>query len=117
MTATQIYRQAAALGLRLESRGNNLAVIPGRLCPADFAAELRQHKAELLDLLQAKADNLLPDCAPWLHVARQILAGEFDGADKSTFEAVTIGLRRIWHPLCQEALARLPKNTQKPAAG
>ena len=117
MTATQIYRQAAALGLRLESRGNNLAVIPGRLCPADFAAELRQHKAELLALLQTKAHNLPDDCAPWLHVAKEVLAGEFDGADKSTVESLTIGLRGIRHPDCRKALARLPKNPQKPAAG
>jgi len=107
MTATQIYRQAAALGLRLEPRGNTLAVIPGRRCPPGFADKLRQHKSELLDLLQAKADNLPDDCAPWLHIAKQVLAGEFDGADKSTAESLTIGLRAVNHALCRLALERL----------
>ena len=78
---------------------------------------LRRHKAELLALLEAKAHSLAPDCAPWLHVAKQVLAGEFAGADKSTVESLTIGLRGISHPLCKQALARLPKNPQKPAAG
>jgi hypothetical protein len=77
---------------------------------------LRQHKRELLDLLEAKAHGLSDDCAPWLHIAKQILAGEFDGADKSTVESLTIGLRGIGHPLCRLALASLPKCRQMPAA-
>jgi hypothetical protein len=113
MTAAELCRQAAALGLRLEPAGDRLAVTPGRLCPPDFAAELRQHKAELLALLQTKAHDLPDDCAPWLHVAKQVLAGEFDGADKSTVESLTIGLRLIQHPLCRKALARLPQNKEK----
>ena len=106
--------EATKRGLRLESRGHKLAVIPARLCPPDFADELRRHKAELLDLLQTKAENLQPGCAPWLHIARQVMAGEFGHAEKSTVEAVTIGLRFIEHPICREALARLPKNKEKP---
>jgi hypothetical protein len=50
---------------------------------------------------------LPPDCLPWLHVAKQVLAGEFEGADKSTTQSLTIGLRHIPHPRCREALARL----------
>lgn len=53
------------------------------------------------------APTLPPDCLPWLHVARQILAGEFDGCDRSTAESLRIGLHRIPHPRCREALARL----------
>lgn len=56
---------------------------------------------------------LAPDQAAWLPTARQVLAGEFDGADLSTIESLTIGLRNIQHPLCREALARLPKNKEK----
>jgi hypothetical protein len=114
MTAPELCRRAAALGLRLEPAGDRLAVIPGRLCPPDFAAELRRHKAELLALLEANAANLPDDCAPWLHIAKQVLAGEFDGADKPTVESLTIGLRGINHPHCQQALARLPDNKEKP---
>lgn len=107
MTATELCRQAAALGLRLEPAGDRLAVTPGRLCPPDFADMLRRHKVELLALLEANAHNLPPDCAPWIHIARQILAGEFDGADKSTVESLTIGLRAVNHALCLLAIERL----------
>ena len=68
---------------------------------------LREHMRELLDWLETREVQLSPDCIPWLHVARQILAGEFDGADNSTVESLTIGVRGIRHPLCQQALARL----------
>jgi hypothetical protein len=94
-------------GGRLEPAGDKLRV----LLPADCAPELRdairQHKGELLGLLDARAANLPPDCAPWLHVARQVLAGEFDGADRSMSESLTIGLRSINHQFCRRALERL----------
>jgi hypothetical protein len=107
ITAPGIYHLAVALGLRLEPRGDRLAVIPANLCPPEFADVLRQHKRELLDLLEARTANLPPDCVPWLHIARQIMAGEFDGADGSTRESLTIGLRGIRHSLCRQALIRL----------
>jgi hypothetical protein len=100
MTATEIYQEAVRRGLRLEPRGNKLVVIPGDRVPPDFADTLRQHKGELLDLLEAQSSRLTPDCAAWLHVAKQVLAGE----------SLTIGLRSIPHPLCSRALARLCLN-------
>lgn len=57
--------------------------------------------------------SLPPDQAAWLPVARQILAGEFDGADKSTVESLTIGLRHIEHPLTRRALAWLQTHPAK----
>lgn len=108
MTALELYHEAERRGLRLEPRpGDKLAVIPANRCPPDFADELRQHKGELLDLLEAKTANLTPDCAPWLHIARQVLAGEFVGADNSTVQSLILGLRGIRHPLCVSASARL----------
>ncbi len=107
MTAQELYLEAQKRGLRLEPRGDRLAVIPAnRVAPA-FADVLREHKRELLNWLETKDAQLPPDCVPWLHVARQILAGEFDGADRSTVESLTIGLRGIRHRLCQRALAHL----------
>lgn len=50
----------------------------------------------------------------WLHIARQVLAGEFDG-DRTAVESLTIGLRSIRHPLCQQALARLQTHRPKSA--
>jgi hypothetical protein len=108
MTALDLYREATRRGLQLEARdGGKLAVMPPDRCPPDFADVLRQHKRELLDLLEANRHALPPDCAPWLHVARQVIEGEFDGCDRSTAESLTIGLLRIPHPRCREALAWL----------
>ena len=63
-----------------------------------------------MDLLETKSANLATDCAPWLHIARQVLAGEFVGADRSTVESLSIGLRGVPHGLCRQALARLHPN-------
>lgn len=108
----ELYQSAVRLGLRLESRGDMLAVIPAKRCPPEFADTLRQHKREILSLLEGQAAGLAPDCAPWLHVARQILAGEFDGLlDNSVRESLKIGLRSIIHPVCQRALERLNRQS------
>jgi hypothetical protein len=111
MTAPELYHEAARRGLRLEPRGGKLAVIPGDRVPPDFADVLRQHKGELLNWLEARAAGLAPDCAAWLHIAKQILAGEFDGADSSTVASLKIGLHSIPHPLCVRALARFSPAT------
>ena len=113
MSVPEVYREAAKRGLRLEPRGDKLAVIPADQVPPDFADVLRRHKRELLDLLETKSANLPADCAPWLHVARQILAGAFGDADGSTREALRIGLRSINHPLCRRALQRLANNPNR----
>lgn len=49
--------------------------------------------------------------AAWVHIAKQILAGEFQGADSSTRKSLSIGLRSIKHPDCQRALERLGGET------
>lgn len=107
MTTEEIYHEATKRGLRLESAGDKLAVIPAKLCPPDFADILRQHKHELLDWLETRDTQLPPDCVPWLHIARQVLNGEFVGADSSTVASLTIGLRSIPHPSCKQAVVRL----------
>ena len=114
MTVQELYLEATKRGLRLESRGDRLAVIPANRCPPDFADVLRQHKREILDLLETKANALPDDCAPWLHVARQVLQGEFEGADRTTVESLTIGLHRITHPLCRRAIERLQTHPANP---
>lgn len=54
------------------------------------------------------AVSLTPDQTPWVHVARQVLAGEFGlGMTDSMRKSLTIGLRSIPHPLCRQALAAL----------
>ena len=114
MTALELYHEAARRGLRLETRGDKLAVIPGDRVPPDFADVLRQHRGELLNWLEARGHNLTPDEVPWLHVARQILAGEFVGLlDSSVRDSLEIGLRGIVHPLCRRALERLRATRQQ----
>ena len=54
----------------------------------------------------------------WLITAERILHGDYDFADSSTRESLTIGLRSIKHELCQRALERLnvgekPKTKKK----
>jgi hypothetical protein len=103
----EILHEASRLGLRLKPRGEMLEVTPKSRLTPEFVAVLREHKAELLVWLESRACGLPSDCAAWLHVARQILAGEFEGADSSTVESLIIGLRSIQHPSCQQALSRL----------
>lgn len=94
-------------GLRLWRDGDRIAVAPARLCPPELLASLREHKKAVLNLLETEATHLTPDCVPWVHVARQILDGEFVGCDGSTRASLVIGLQNIRHPLCQRAVERL----------
>lgn len=103
MSAEDVYRQSFNLGLTLEPNGDRLLVY-GENCPPEFADVLRQHKGELLAFLEARDANLTPDCAPWLHIARQVLSGEWDGCDGSTADSLIIGLEGVPHPLCHRAL-------------
>src|SRR5215469_13266371 len=54
MTALELIAEAEQQGLMLKATGNYLDVIPGRLCPPDFAQKLRSHKPELLALLRMR---------------------------------------------------------------
>jgi hypothetical protein len=110
MTPPELYQEATRRGLRLQPRGDKLEVIPsGRLTP-DFADILRANKAALLRWLEDRNSGLTPDCVPWLHVAKQVLAGEFQGADDSTITSITIGLRGVQHPVCRQAMEALKKH-------
>ena len=107
MTPNEILLAVGRIGGRLEPLGDKLRMLLPVDCPSELKVAIQTHKPELLALLEAKAAHLTPDCAPWLHVARQILAGEFEGADGSTTESLRIGLRNIKHPDCQRAIERL----------
>jgi len=67
MTAQELYLEATKRGLRLEPRGDKLAVIPADRVPLDFANVLRQHKPALLDWLSRPRRGwqaLPPDSLP-----------------------------------------------------
>ena len=105
--AAAVLSQARAAGLRLWRDGDQIAIAPARLCPPDLVAQIREAKPAILDLLEAEAAHLSLDQQPWLHVAKQVLAGEFDGGLRSEVESVLFGVRTIQHPVCQRARHRL----------
>jgi hypothetical protein len=74
---------------------------------------VKEHKAAILSLLQAQAEGLGPDEKPWLHVAKQVLQGEFDTADDSLRQSVLIGLRSIPHPTCRAASDKLQVESRR----
>ena len=103
-----ICDEATRRGLRLIPRGDKLEVIPKSRLTPDFTNVLREHKAELLAFLECGDCNAPLARASWLHVAKQVLATEFDGLlDNSLRGSLKTGLRSINHPLCQRALERL----------
>ena len=112
-TARGILLAVQAIGGRLEPAGDRLRTLLPADCSPELKAAIREHKPALLALLQAKRHNLPDDNGPWIHVARQILAGEFHQADNATVESLAIGLRNINHPKCREALALLPTSKEK----
>jgi hypothetical protein len=106
MTPLELLVRCQAAGLTLHPVGDRLAVsLAARLTP-QLAAQLRAAKAQLLALLAA-GPGLRPDELPWLPVAGQVLAGEFDSGTRSELESVWFGVRTIRHPVCQQARARL----------
>jgi hypothetical protein len=106
-TAREILAHCRAAGLTFRSVGERIEVRPSRLTTPELLAAIRTHKSALLLLLEAEAAQLPSDCAPWLHTARQIVAGEFDGGCRATLESLLIGVRNIVHPACQDARKRL----------
>jgi len=112
MTPEKIIEEARRRGLQLERRGDLLVVKPRNLITEDLRSAFRQHKQELIGLLSTRSEPLSPDCAPWLHVARQILSGEFDGTDRSTVKSLATGLRSVGHPVCRRALDHLQQRSQ-----
>ena len=106
-TAIQTVSEVNAIGGWITLAGDKLRTMLPRNCPSELKTAIRANKPEIMVLLEAKAAHLTPDCAPWLHIARQVLAGEFDGSDRSMIASLCIGLRNIKHPDCQHAIERL----------
>lgn len=106
-TATDLLRRCRAAGLTLRRDGDRISIKPARCCSPELLAAIRAAKPAILDLLEVEASPLPADCIPWVHIARQVLAGEFAGADGSTATSVMIGLRAVNHPLCRRALNQL----------
>lgn len=104
---TAIIREVWNYGARLEVAGDRLAIYGADRLPPALVEQLRKSKRELLAYLEARKSGLAPDEVPWVHVARQVLAGEFDTGSRSLLESLLIGLRGIQHPDCQRARLKL----------
>jgi hypothetical protein len=52
LTPIEVLKRAAGHGLKLEAHGDDLHVMPGNRCPADFVPVLKAHKPALLALLK-----------------------------------------------------------------
>ena len=101
MNAEALIREATRRGLCIEVYdADTLAVSPDQNLDSEFEMVLRQHKAVLLQWLKVREMSVR-------HLARQVLAGEFEGAGRSTSSLPNNGLRSIAHPLCRRALARI----------
>jgi hypothetical protein len=100
-------RAVTKLGGRIEPAGDKLRTLLPAGCPPELKSAIRQYKLELLNFFKAASMGVALDCVPWVHVARQILAGEFEDADRYLVESLTIGLKNILHTDCQRALAHL----------
>ena len=107
MTTIEVIRRATQLGLTLSSKGPKLVVSPAARVPREFVPILLEHKPAILEWLASGSVAFRPDELPWIHVARQVLAGEFEGANDSLRRSIAIGLRSIRHSICRAALARI----------
>ncbi|HVR37368.1 MAG TPA: hypothetical protein VMS21_16150 [Methylomirabilota bacterium] len=99
-------------------KANKAALLAWLVAPKDTWAVGKYPPGEFEDVVESfpDPDRAVPGnrrrrvedrTAAWLHVARQVLAGEFDGADFSTRESLRRGLRTLPHPAAMAALAKL----------
>lgn len=104
------------LGLELWADGDRIGIAPKRSIPPGLLEDIRSAKPILLPLIREGQERRLPaDVIPWLHIAKQVLQGEFAAhLDNSHRESLVIGLRNIGHPLCRRALEQLKGNAPQP---
>jgi hypothetical protein len=100
----EILCEAERLGVGIALAPDGyLDIFPAAKVPGDFLAAVRERKGELRAFLESRA--------PWLHTAKQILLGEFDGASHATHARLVRGLRDIPHPQARSAILQLTANS------
>jgi hypothetical protein len=99
--------------LTIKSKDGRLIISPARNCPPEIMELLKLHKHAIIDFLQAQDAKTSADSAPWIHVGRQVIAGEFDDADRSTRMSLLIGLRSVSHPVCRQAFENLTASSDR----
>jgi hypothetical protein len=66
VTTAEIIRNAAAAGITLAARGDQLSVKPAARLSPDLRLLLIAHKTELLAYLRQPANDSAPRCRAWL---------------------------------------------------
>jgi len=84
MTTLQLVAEAEQHGLTLKAAGDYLDVIPGRLCPPDFAEKLGAHKLQLLALLPTKG-------VTWIELYSERLGDKVFFCKDEAANAVVVG--------------------------
>lgn len=116
-TASDVLNRCQSLGIAIRVKGEHLALSPAGRATPDLVAEIKAAKPLLMAILDPKLIYLQPDQRPWVHTARQILSGEFDGPfavwGGSMIESLLIGVRGIHHPDCQAARVKLETALQR----
>jgi hypothetical protein len=136
-TPTAILDRCRKLGLSLWVEDGRIGIAPKKRIPPGLLDEIRQAKTALLPLVRDRSGLDLPGgeilkdwptgrlapqqgqrggtAAQWVHVAKQILAREFDGAGGSTCESLFTGLRGFYaYPAARLALEWLSKEEKCP---
>ena len=113
-TAIETVSEVSAIGGRITLAGDKLRTLLPRNCPSELKTAIRANKSEIILLLEARALHLPSDGGPWIHIARQVLSGEFHGADRSTIGSLMTGLNAIvGHPIGRRAFDLLSARSQK----
>jgi hypothetical protein len=91
-----ILDQAARLGVTVALAPDGyLEISPRSKVSRDFLAAVRAHKDELRECLELRAD---------LHLAKQIIQGEWDGCNHVQAKAIAFKLCGNSHVLCCHAV-------------
>ena len=103
----EIIREASRRNIRLEAGGDQLVVhFHGPDIPPDFERILRANKRALLAYLRKKQ-------AAFLHIAKQVFAGEFTGASAIVTGTPIRELGWQQNPLCHRASEKLRQDHRR----
>ena len=114
MTPSHLIHECRRRGAILRRDGYALEIQrPSLLTPA-LIEQVKVHKPAVLAILDAEAGVRSPDESPLIHLAQQVVSGEFVGASAVLTESITITLRASRHPQCVRALIVLAGQTVRP---
>lgn len=105
-TSELLIKECDRREIALEHAGKILRVTPVDRTTPELMEKLRQHKWEILSVLESRKRDAAR------HLAKQILFHEFDGCDDSTRRTLAAVLRAFQCPLTRRARAAL-KNQRR----